>query len=442
MSFFSGPKPPLATLIDSLHERKNIPRLVLIDIIKQAMIKAAQEQFGRHRIIEAEYNEVRGEVDLYEFKTVVDTVEDPDTEIQFYDAKVLDPTLELGDSLGVILETAPLGRIPAQKAKQVLMQRIREAERDMLYDEFREQKGKVVNGIVRRFEKHSIIVTIGTAETQTEARLPKREQVRSEIYRSGEPIQVLIKDISRSTKNTEIILSRSSPDLLVRLFEREVPEISDGIVRIMHCAREPGVRAKIAVYSEDPNVDAVGACVGLKGSRVQAVVSALNNEAIDIIPFDENPAIFISNAISPAKVSRIIINHASGTMEVIVPDDQQSKAIGKGGQNVRLATKLTGWEINIISQDERDRLDAESYQELSRIPDIDDEQIERLIRHGYTRVNRFVDAEVEDISTVLEVSEQDARALMAEADLILDQLIEEDRIRRERKVSEDLPTEI
>ena len=270
---------------------------------------------------------------------------------------------------------------------QVLYQRIREAERDMLFEGFREMKGKVVNGVVRRFEKRSIIVTIGNSEAQTEAKLPKKEQVRSEIYRSGEPIQVLIKEINRSTKNTEIILSRSDPDLLRRLFEREVPEISEGIVNITHCAREPGIRAKIAVYSDDPNVDAVGACVGLKGSRVQSVVAALNNEAIDIVQYDENPAIFISKAIAPANVSRIIINHAAHAMEVIVPDDQQSKAIGKGGQNVRLATKPDRWEINIISETERARLDDEAYRELSRITGLDDEQISLLIRHGHLRVS-------------------------------------------------------
>lgn len=439
---FSGSKPPLVSLIDSIHEQKNIPRHILVDIVKQAMIKAAQEQFGRNRIIDAEYNEQKGEVDLYEFKTVVEEIEDEETEILLDDARRLNASIELGDSLGMPLEYDALGRIPAQKAKQVLYQRIREAERDMLFEGFREMKGKVVNGVVRRFEKRSIIVTIGNSEAQTEAKLPKKEQVRSEIYRSGEPIQVLIKEINRSTKNTEIILSRSDPDLLRRLFEREVPEISEGIVKITHCAREPGIRAKIAVYSDDPNVDAVGACVGLKGSRVQSVVAALNNEAIDIVQYDENPAIFISKAIAPANVSRIIINHAAHAMEVIVPDDQQSKAIGKGGQNVRLATKLTGWEINIISETERARLDDEAYRELNRITALNDEHISLLIRHGHLRVSSFLDAEPVEVAKILSITEDEANALMDEADLVLDQLIEEDRIRKEQAQNDELPTEI
>ena len=425
----------LARLIDVVHREKNIPRDSVIEVLESAMEAAARKRFGLERDIEAQYNEELGEVELFEFKTVVEGIENEELDIPLEDARGLDPDCEVGDSLGIKMDISALGRIAAQTAKQVIIQKVRDAEREMTFNEFRDRKGELITGIVRRFEKGNIVVDLGRAE----AILPRREQVLTETYRQGDRIQAYVLDITRASKSPQVVLSRTHPGLLMKLFELEVPEIYEGIVRIEACAREPGFRAKIAVSSRDSDVDPVGACVGLKGSRVQAVVGELRGEAIDIIPYHPDPAMFIVHAIAPASVSRVYIDEHTHCMELIVPDDQLSKAIGRRGQNVRLAAQLTGWRIDIYSESRHQELNEQASSELSRIEGIEGEMVETLIRHGFRSVKEFTDAEPYEIASILELgSEQQATDLIASADVVLEKLImEETAARLARKAEEE-----
>jgi len=402
----------LARLIDAVHREKNIPRDVLIEVLEGALLGGARRRFGMTRDLESHYSEELGEVELFEFRTVVEDIEDEETDILFDQARELDPECELGDSLGIKMDMEVLGRIAAQTAKQVIIQKIRDAEREMTFNEFRDRKGELITGIVRRFEKGNIIVDLGRAE----AILPKREQVHTETYRQGDRLQAYVLDITRSSKSPQVVLSRTHPGLLMKLFELEVPEIYEGIVRIEACAREPGHRAKIAVSSTDPDVDPVGACVGLKGSRVQAVVQELRGEAIDIIPFHPDPARFIVSAIAPASVSRVYMDEHLHTMELIVPDDQLSKAIGRRGQNVRLAAQLTGWRIDIFSVSRHAEMNQQARQELARIPGVEDELVEQLVRHGYRGAQTLCEADPYEIASILGITEEDADALLVAAE--------------------------
>jgi len=416
----------LARLIDEVHRVKNIPRDAVIGVIEAAMEAAARKRYGLNRDIEAQYNEELGEVELFEFRTVVDSIEDDETELVYDQAQELDPECELGDSLGVKMEIQALGRIAAQTAKQVIIQKVRDAEREMTFNEFRDRKGELITGIVRRFEKGSIVVDLGRAE----AILPRREQVPTETYRQGDRIQAYVLDITRASKSPQVVLSRTHPGLLMKLFELEVPEIYEGIVRIEACAREPGFRAKIAVSSTDPDVDPVGACVGLKGSRVQAVVAELRGEAIDIIPYHPDPALFIVHAIAPASVSRVYIDEHTHCMELIVPDDQLSKAIGRRGQNVRLAAQLTGWRIDIYSESRHQELNDQARAELYRIDALDEERRELLIRHGFRSVKELTDAEAYEVASILNIEEEAATQLIESADSVLEEMILEEAERR------------
>ncbi len=421
----------LARLIDAVHREKNIPREVLVEVLEGALEAAARRRFGMTRDLEAHYNEELGEVELFEFRTVVHEIEDEETDILFEPARELDPECEDGDSLGIKMDVEVLGRIAAQTAKQVIIQKIRDAEREMTFNEFRDRKGALITGIVRRFEKGNIIVDLGRAE----AILPKREQVHTETYRQGDRLQAYVLDITRSSKSPQVVLSRTHPGLLMKLFELEVPEIYEGIVRIEACAREPGHRAKIAVSSTDPDVDPVGACVGLKGSRVQAVVQELRGEAIDIIPFHPDPARFIVSAIAPAMVSRVYMDDHLHSMELIVPDDQLSKAIGRRGQNVRLAAQLTGWRIDIFSESKHAEMNEQARYELSRLPGVDEELVELLVRHGYRGAQTLSEADPYEIASILGMTEDDADSLLVEAeDLSL--VLDEERA----QLGEDEPT--
>ena len=337
---------PLKREIDQIAKDKGIDRKVIVGAVEEAMLQAARRKFGLEKEIEARFNDETGEVELFEFRNVVEQVMDPETQIALTRARVLDPECELGDQIGVKLDTEGFGRILAQTAKQVIIQRVREAERGIVYEEYKDRKGEVVNGIVRRFEKGALIVDLGRAE----AVLPAKEQVPRESYRPGDRIRAYVFDVNKEAKGPQILLSRASIELLTKLFEQEVPEIYEGIVTIESAAREPGVRSKIAVASRDSDVDPVGACVGMKGSRVQAVVQELRGERIDIVPWSPDPARYVCSALSPAQVSKVIIDEAAKSMDVIVPDDQLSLAIGRKGQNVRLAVQLTGWRIDIKSE--------------------------------------------------------------------------------------------
>ena len=338
----------LANIIDQVGKDKGIDKYILIEALETALLKAAEKRFGPTKVIEAHYQEELGEIELFLFKTVVEEVTDPDTEINVDAANELDPEAILGDSIGVKLDSKEFGRIDAQTAKQIIIQKVREAERNIVYNEYSSKRGEIVTGIVQRFEKGDIIVDLGRAE----AILPKKEQVRREGYRQGERVRGIILEVKTEARGPQVTLSRTHPGFIMKLFQMEVPEIYEGIVEIKGAAREPGDRAKIAVVSHNSDVDPVGACVGVKGSRVQAVVQELKGEKIDIVHWSDEPAIFVKNTLSPAQISRVITDDAEHAMEVIVPDDQLSLAIGKKGQNVRLAAKLTGWKIDIRTESE------------------------------------------------------------------------------------------
>ncbi len=332
--------------IDQIVKEKAIDRGVIVEALEQAVLTAANKKYRNTRDLEAHFNHELGEVELFEFVTVVEEVQDSYKEITLDEAREEDPEVEFGDSIGMKLPSSEFSRIAAQTAKQVIIQKVREAERETIFNEFKDRVGEVINGLVRRYEKGDLVIDLGRAE----AVLSNKELAPREVYRQGDRVRALITDIRMTTKGPQIILSRTHPGMLVKLFEAEVPEIAEGIVEIMGVVREPGSRAKIAVYSHDSDVDPVGACVGMRGSRVQNVVSELRGEKIDIIPWSEDIARFACNALSPAQVTKVFIDEDSRAMEIIVADDQLSLAIGKRGQNVRLAAKLTGWRIDMKSE--------------------------------------------------------------------------------------------
>ncbi len=333
-------------IIDQVVKDKGIDRAVLIEALESAVLSAANKKYRNTRDLEAHYNDEIGEVELFEFVTVVEEVVDSYKEIDLEEAREIDPGVEIGDSLGMKMDAGSFSRIAAQTAKQVIIQKVREAEREKIFNEYKDRVGELVNGIVRRYERGDLIVDLGISE----GILPHREQVPRENYRQGDRIRVYISEVKMSTKGPQIILSRSHPGLVAALFQFEVPEIAEGIVEVKAVAREAGSRTKIAVASFDSDVDPVGACVGMRGSRVQNVVSELRGEKIDIIPWTPDVARFVCSALAPAEVTRIYVDNEQKALEVIVPDDQLSLAIGKKGQNVRLAAKLTGWNIDIKSE--------------------------------------------------------------------------------------------
>jgi N utilization substance protein A len=415
-------------VIDQVGKDKNIERDVLVQALEQAILTAAKKTFGANREMEAKYNTDTGGVDLFLIVNVVAENPDPDREIGFAEASKHGLEAELGDELLfqifyraedaeraaeqdeqfgdlILLKSAhkKFGRIAAQTAKQVIYQRVREAERDNVYNEYKDRKGELVTGTVRRFERGNLIVELGRAE----AILPVREQVPRESYRSGDSIKAYLVDIDRNARGPQIILSRAHKGLLEKLFEMEVPEIYEKIVRIESSAREPGARAKIAVSSRDRDVDPVGACVGMKGSRVQAVVQELRGEKIDIVPFDDDPARFVCNAIAPAEVSRVIIDAEGHRMELIVPDDKLSLAIGKKGQNVRLASQLTGWRIDIHSESKIYELERRAKEQISQAIEsagFDNSVSDTLFKLGWRSVGELGRAHIEELAGLPGVS--------------------------------------
>jgi len=339
---------------------------------------------------------------------VVETVQDPAVEVTLDEAReTLDPDAQLGDELLCKLDSSLFGRIAAQAAKQNIVQRVRDAEREIIYNEFKGREGQLVNGIVQRFEKRNIIVNLG----RTDAILPEKEQVPRERYRQGDRIRAYIVSVEITSRGPQIVLSRTHPGMLMKLFEQEVPEIYEGIVEIKGAAREPGGRAKIAVVSNDPDVDPVGACVGMKGTRVQSVVQELRGEKIDIVHWIPDQAEYVCRALAPAKVSKIIIDDDEHSMEVIVPDDQLSLAIGKKGQNVRLASRLTTWRIDVRSEAEAEEETRRARQSIGAIPGINDMAAELLYQAGFKSAEEVSESELEDILDVEGISKEKAEAL-------------------------------
>jgi N utilization substance protein A len=352
---------PLIQTIEALAKEKGIEPDVVITAIEEAVATASRKYYRTGENLKTRFNTETGQVDLFALKTVVEEVATPATEISLNEAREMyrplygdevANSIELGDEMEFPKPTEVLGRIAAQTAKQVIFQKVREAERENIFAEYNQRVGDVVNGTIKRFENGDIIIEVG----RIEAVLPRKEQSRAESYAPQDRVRTVIKGVNRSAKGPQIVLSRTDPALLIKLFEQEVPEIYDGTVMIRGAVREAGDRAKVAVFSRERDVDPVGACVGMKGTRVQSIIRELRGEKIDIVEFSEDPIAFVTNALSPAKVQRVsIVDDRDRVMEVVVEDKQLSLAIGKKGQNVRLAAKLTGWRIDIKSADEKRR---------------------------------------------------------------------------------------
>jgi N utilization substance protein A len=372
---------------------------------------AARKKYGPKIDIEVQYGEETGELEVFQFKEVTETVEEPMLQISLTEGRKLDAECEIGDSLGTKMDTATFGRIAAQSAKQVIIQKLKDAEKDAVFSSFIDRRGDIINGIVQRIDRGDIIVNLG----QTEGVLPVREQVVKESYRRGDRIRALILDVLQESRGPQIILSRTHPSFLTTLFRTEVPEISEGIVSIMGASREPGVRAKIAVASNNSDIDPVGACVGMKGSRVQNVVQELRGEKIDIIPYHLDPAKFVCNALAPAEISRVIIDEDNRSMEVIVPDEFLSIAIGKKGQNVRLASKLTGWHLDVKSESAYNQAMQSGYNSLMALPGVGISLADALYEKGYYSAEEIGKALAEDLMQIRGIDEALARSLIQAA---------------------------
>jgi transcription termination/antitermination protein NusA len=383
-------QPELSRVIEQVSKEKGIDRTIVVSAIENAMLSAAKKIVGPTIHLEAKFNPEVGEVELFKILTVVEEVTDPDAQISKEGARAnLDPDAEVGDELLEKLDQS-YGRIAAQAAKQSLIQRLRDAERDIIYNEFKDRKGDLTHsGIVQRFEKKNIIVNLG----RTDAILPEKEQIPRERYRQGDRIRAFILEVEMTSKGPQIVLSRTHPGFLMKLFEQEVPEVYEGIVEIKGAAREPGGRAKIAVVSNDQDVDPVGACVGMKGTRVQSVVQELRGEKIDIVHWTPDPAEFVCRALAPAKVAKIIMDEDEKSMEVIVPDDQLSLAIGRKGQNVRLASRLSGFKLDVRSESEADEEARLARASLTSVPGIGDVAAELLYQNGFKSAEEVAQAD-------------------------------------------------
>jgi N utilization substance protein A len=403
-------------VIEQVGKDKGIDRKVIIEALEQAVLTASRKKYGHQGEIEVHYNEEIGEVELFQFKQVVEEVMDQATEISLEEANDLDSEAQIGDSLGVKLNT-DFGRIGAQTAKQVIIQKVRDAERENVFNEFKDRKGALVSGTVQRMEKGNLYINIGRAE----AVLFSKEQIPGETYRQGERLRAYILEVQKNSKGPQIFLSRTHPGFVIRLFEMEVPEISEGVIKIISAAREPGERAKISVYSSNRDVDPVGACVGMKGSRVLNVVQELRGERIDIIPWSQDQTKYVCNALAPAKISRVYIDEENRHMEVVVADDQLSLSIGKKGQNVRLASKLTGWKIDIKSESKMEKISNEILETFKGLPYIGDVTSRILYNEGFRSIKEVTEVDPEELAKVLEIEKEKAVEIVEGALKLIEQ---------------------
>ena len=388
----------LSRLIEQVSKDKGIEKKIVMDAIAEGVLSAARKKYGTYRDIEAKYNEETGEIELFEFKTVVadDKFIDDQIEIKLSEALELDSETQENDQIGLKLEAKDLSRIDAQTARQIISQSLRNAEHEMIFNEFEKRKGEVAGGIVRRLERGAIVVDL----EKTESYIPRREQIPGERYKPGDRIQGYILEVEQASRGPQIIMSRAHPDYLIKLFEMEVPEIYEGIVKIKKAARDPGQRAKMAVYSLDSAVHPVGACVGMKGSRVQNITQELKGERIDVVVWDDNAVQFVCNALAPAKISKVFVDEEAQQMEIIVPDEQLSLAIGKRGQNVRLAAQLTEWKLDIMSEQDYENKKRESLFNLNLLPNINETQAQSIFQSGINSVLELADVDVKKAQTI------------------------------------------
>ena len=406
----------LSRVIELIGKDRGIRKEVIVNAIEQAFLVAARKKFGIQGEYETKYNEEDDDVEIYQYKNVVDEVRDPILEISFQEAKELDPNCEMGDQLGLRIEDPNFSRIDVQTAKQIIFQKVRDAEREILFNEFKHRESELITGIARRYERGNVIVDLGKAD----AILPKREIIYGENFRPGDRIQAVLTEVVMTNRGPEIRLSRTSPLFLVKLFEMEVPEIQDKTIEIKAAAREPGQRAKVAVFSHDKEIDSVGACVGMKGARVQNVVNELQGEKIDIVKWHDDIETFTRAALAPSEITSIMIGDDK-TMDVIVEEDQLSLAIGRRGQNVRLAATLTGHKVNIISKSKLQEKVNRSVELLSSIPGINDATAQVLVHAGVMAPEDIVTLGGEEVARIVEIDDESAQNIVASAQKALEE---------------------
>ena len=389
----------LTRVIESVGKDRGIKREIIIGALEQAILAAAQKKYGMNAVLEAHYNDETGEIDLYLFKRVVDSDDDmleEAEEIKIEEARKMDPDAQIDDEIGIKVETPTFGRIDAQTAKQVIFQRVRDAEWEIIFNEYSHRKGDIVTGIARRVERGNLVIDLGKAD----ALLPRSEIIPGEQFKPGDRVQAFLSDVVLGTRGPQIYLTRTSPRYVMKLFEMEVPEIREQIVEIKGCAREAGARTKIAVTSKDRDVDPVGACVGMKGIRVQTIIQEIRGEKIDIIPWSDNPVIFVRSALQPAEISSINVDERNRTMEIMVEDTQLSLAIGRKGQNVRLAAQLTGWRLDIISKTKLQKRMSEVTFNLQHIEGVNETMAQAVYQSGYMSVRQVAEAGIEALQRI------------------------------------------
>ncbi|MGE0752753.1 MAG: transcription termination factor NusA [Variibacter sp.] len=439
MAAVSANRLELLQIADAVAREKSIDRGIVIAAMEDAIAKAARSRYGAETEVRAEINPKTGELRLSRHMLVTDPVENPSNQISLDEARKQHPAAQLGDTIADTLPPLEYGRIAAQSAKQVIVQKVREAERDRQYDEYKERIHDIVNGVVKRVEYGNVVVDLGRGE----AIVRRDELLPRETFRNGDRVRAYIYDVRREPRGPQIFLSRTHPQFMAKLFAQEVPEIYDGIVEVKAVARDPGSRAKIAVISRDSSVDPVGACVGMRGSRVQAVVNELQGEKIDIIPWSQDIATFVVNALAPAEVAKVVLDEDRERIEVVVPDAQLSLAIGRRGQNVRLASQLTGWDIDILTeQEESERRQAE-FENRTRMfmeaLNVDEVVGQLLASEGFGSVEELAVVEQKEIAGIEGFDEETAAELQARARDYLDRIEGElDAKRKELGVADDL----
>ncbi|MCI5145317.1 MAG: transcription termination/antitermination protein NusA [Candidatus Electrothrix sp. AR3] len=402
----------LKRILDQICRDKGIDRSLMVDAIEEAVRSAVRKKYGGRRDIEVQFNEELGEIEIFQYRTVVDDVWDEDSEIHVDEARLLVPDIELEEDIGEKMDSvSELGRIAAQSAKQVIIHRMRDAEREVVFDMFRDRQGSIVNGIVQRFERGKIIVNLG----RTDAVLPRDGQIPKRSYKQGDRIRAYLQEVRQDARDSQLILSRTCKEFLVKLFELEVPEIAEGIVKIMDASREPGFRAKIAVTSTESDVDPVGACVGMKGSRVQNVVQELQGERIDIVSWSPDPAKYVCNALAPADVSMVIVDEERHSLMAVVPNDQLSLAIGRQGQNVRLASRLLNWRIDVKSEQRYENLGRPGYLSLLSVDGIDETRADKFMQANIDSTERLAVSSIEKIIEIVGVNEDQAALIKLQA---------------------------
>ena len=424
----------LQVLNQLTHERK-LSRDFLLETLEAGILSAAKKRFGESEDIEVTIETSSGEIRVFRNRKIVEVVEDPHTEISLLEAKEIEPDVTVGETLHEKIHFEEFGRNAIQAAKQILMQRVREAERENIYVEYEGRVGEIITGTVQQIDRGDIILNLG----RTEAKMPGKEQIKKERYRRGDTLRACIVEVLKTTKGPQVIVSRTHPEFLKRLFEMEVPEIFEGIVEIKEVAREPGSRSKIAVFSSDERIDPVGACVGLEGSRVQAIVRELGNERIDIIPWSSNPVTFSSRAISPAKVLNVSVDKENHRLLIIVDDDQLSLAIGRSGQNARLAAKLTGWKLDIKSESEyKSMLEAERREKvpIEEIPGVGKKLAEALYTIGVETAYDLIHINKNELLNVPGVGEKTAQTLLKKAKKLLKE--QQELMKHEEKQKEEM----